>query len=434
MMICPGCKKETRSADFCQWCFVRLDPAPSAGEPIQPPIGVVVAAPNTPSTASKGVYNPMVPIVVPKSAPPPSIAGEFDLSPSAPARPPQPAIQQTQPVPAYPHPVQPATANPAAYNPVAPPLQASQPVGPYEQPLAVGSISGQPIPGSPLPGHAVVSGVPMPPPAGACAQPQPVANYLTQPVGGSPFAPPAQSETDKTRQVRMSLTGEVYEVDEPAIAPAANYLPPGGAAANYLPPGGMAPPLPMARSATGRFTPAAAGLPATAVTAGFVQQSLISGSASIGERWEKFLAISMPILAISILIIHFAPDAMIWIALADMFIFGLVQGATRSIPSYDEAFLDCSVVLLVCWLVGPLPGLVAYLIVGTIKQEWNTAILSVLGVHIVMRLVLAVAFESAADSFNLIPQFGFIPGASFVGVCCSFAGWILSSFFRPLDE
>jgi hypothetical protein len=91
-----------------------------------------------------------------------------------------------------------------------------------------------------------------------------------------------------------------------------------------------------------------------------------------------------------------------------------------------------------CYFLGPFGGLIAYGIVGAIKREWNGALLAILVGHLVTRFVFMIAFSQDADWLTVMPSFGSLMDPAkfiaFLPVCLSFAGWICSSFFRPLDE
>ncbi len=241
-----------------------------------------------------------------------------------------------------------------------------------------------------------------------------------------PIAAPQQTAT----RVRVALTGEVIEETVAMPAPAmAAPVPPVAA------PGTAHGPIPPARPSL-RST---AELPTHAVTAQMVRNELAQDTyVDPGERWEKSLAIIFPFLALSLLLVHFVPDALPWAAFADCFVTGLALGATGAIPSFDEAFLDCTAVLIVCYLCGPIAGFGAYLLVGMIKQEWNGALLAVLTSHVLIRLLFSFAFQDEAPLWmtvipyvNVISVWGFI---SFLSVALSFGGWMMSNFFRPMNE
>ena len=80
------------------------------------------------------------------------------------------------------------------------------------------------------------------------------------------------------------------------------------------------------------------------------------------------------------------------------------------------------------------PVYLVYFIIGLVKQDFNAAMLFLLLGHIVTRLVLTLAFATSGDSLSLIPQLMLMNVAGFLAICSTFAGWILSSFFRPMNE
>lgn len=177
-----------------------------------------------------------------------------------------------------------------------------------------------------------------------------------------------------------------------------------------------------------------AGLPPEAVSPQMLRAEAQQEETPWGERLEKFLAIGMPLLVASVLLVHFVPGAFLGTAFFVLFLWGLLMGATGAIEPYEEAFADCFVVLIVCYLLGPIVGLGVCFVVGLIKQEWNAAIILLLIGHLLARFVLALAFATSADPLSMIPQFSLLPSASFVAVVCSFGGWMMSSFFRPLNR
>ena len=74
-------------------------------------------------------------------------------------------------------------------------------------------------------------------------------------------------------------------------------------------------------------------------------------------------------------IVYFKPDLVAWVTFFDLFLVCIYMGSTAAIPSYDDAFKDVSGVLIVCFLFGLILGLVVYLIVGAIKQEFKALFL-----------------------------------------------------------
>ena len=206
---------------------------------------------------------------------------------------------------------------------------------------------------------------------------------------------------------RVALTGEVVEGPPPAPPMPTQMMPPQGYSSAPLP--------------AHAYSPAAIEL----------QFDQVSPA---GERWEKALAFCFSLVALSMLLIHFAPNAIMGVAYADMFLLMLALGATRAIPFFEEAMLDCGIMLAVSFLFGPIIALVLYLIVCAIKQECNGAIVALLIVSIVLPQLLAIPVRSSANSSNpflLLSLFGWL---SFFAVCVGFLGWLCASFFRPLNE
>ena len=263
----------------------------------------------------------------------------------------------------------------------------------------------------------------------------PMPNYLQQTA-----SMPAQ--TAPVAQPRVSLTGEVF--DDNVSQPVNIYAPPAApvvqTTASFAPPPLTAtqpvPPPPIPRSIHGARV-AAAQLGPSAVSAQFIERELEKSDISLGERWEKSLAIIFPLIALSMVLVHFVPDAYVYAALFDFFIVGLAMGATRAIESFDEAFMDCTAILAVSYICGPIAGIGAYVLVGLIKQEWNSAALFVLFGHIVVRAIFVIAYPDNIPWFSILPYFQMISVTgliSFCGTALSFGGWMMSNFFRPMNE
>jgi hypothetical protein len=224
-----------------------------------------------------------------------------------------------------------------------------------------------------------------------------------------------QQQTQTIR--RVSLTGEVVETTQ-AMAPQ-HY--PGGA-----------PAMNPARTVYGQM--AGAALPVSAHSAAVLNEQLKAEGPSSGERWEKALAIGLPILALSMLLVHFAPSAMLGIVFANMLVLPIVLGAVGAIPRYEDSILDCSIMLVVAILLGPVVALGAYLLTAMVKQECNGAIVALLAINILLKALFGIAFAPAIDTLSLAAMWGFLNWLSFFGVCLSFLGWLLSSFFRGMND
>ena len=278
----------------------------------------------------------------------------------------------------------------------------------HAMPLAAAAPSWQPVAAGPL--------------GGGVADALPPANWQ---------APIATAPAAAAPTVRVSLTGEVIEEAPPPMMPPS--VPGAPMPGGPVPPGAPIPPVGSAYSRPG-MPPV--GVPTSAIHPRFAEAMI--DSIDYGAAWEKILAISFPLIAISMLIIKFVPTSFMWVAFGAFFLVGLATGSSRAIETYEDAFLDVAAALFAIFFLGPFGGLLAYAIVGAIKREWNAALLAILVGHLITRFVFMVAFSQDADWLTVMPSFGtFMDPAKFMAflpVCLSFAGWICSSFFRPLDE
>jgi hypothetical protein len=255
---------------------------------------------------------------------------------------------------------------------------------------------------------------------------QPVAPpVLSAELGASPTVPPPLDTTQviapQAPRVRISLTGEAIPIDEPAVVPLASAPP--GTRQSYATP--IAPP---------RIANPNAGLPASAVGVALAQSVTRDRDApTLGARWELTLAIFLPIMALSVLLIKMVPASTLWVQFVDYFAVGLALSASSAIASYDDAFMDCVAVLVVCFVIGPAFTLVAYTIVCAVKQEWNAAIILLLLGDCVVALIVAVAMFSS-DSLVAVMMAGMGGLLRRFFVCATFAGWMMGNFFRPVNE
>ncbi len=250
-------------------------------------------------------------------------------------------------------------------------------------------------------------------------------------VGGRQGSQPldqTQAVAPPVIQRRMSLTGEEVEVavPPPSYAPPQAYQPPtqngAGRPPSVVPPGYSA----VRNLPSGAINPELMRM-GTTNDMGAVQNSPMA-------KWDKCLAMCLPVMLISIWIIHKSPANLPWITLGEMFLVALFMGASAAIPSYDDAFLDVGIFLVVCFFFGPLIALVVYGIVGAIKQEFNVAILSLLLGHLIVRFLNIYVALSVQDSITGMISAGVLGFVGMFAVCATFAGWILSSFFRPINE
>jgi hypothetical protein len=234
-------------------------------------------------------------------------------------------------------------------------------------------------------------------------------------AAGVQQAPTAQQAApiQQAPQVRISLTGEAVEAAPPA--------PPEAYGLARMPQPGAGSPL------------QAGALPLGAITPALIQ-SADAPEIAWGERWELCLALLLPLIAVCMALAHAATtyhSAVFLAAFGGLFFGGLILGATGAIPSYDDAVLDCSVVLVVSVFMTPILALVVYLIVCAVKQECNAAACALLGFNFVFALLLFMAYPL---TMIVLPILGILPWFATIGVVFSFAGWLVSSFFRPVTE
>jgi hypothetical protein len=290
------------------------------------------------------------------------------------------------------------------------------------------------------------SGQPAQPPAGQ-PQPAPMLNApaltdVTQrmPAPGGPM-PPA---SEPTRIMRTTLTGEVIEVTTPVAAPP-QFAPP---------PGAMSP------GAVPSYPPAGAAVTG-ARTAGQMrdQEWPQTREVSNGERFELFLAICLPLLLGSVLLVHAMPHLIMGALFVDLFVFSLILGATGAVPDYDDSatalrpialwlgalfvifflflFVGISLNFLnvipygnMIWVAS---ALVIYGVVGLVQQEWNIAIIGMLTLDLIVDGCLTRAALAGAAK---VPVIAWLTWGPLCRLCAAFVGmggWVLSNFLRPVE-
>jgi hypothetical protein len=264
-------------------------------------------------------------------------------------------------------------------------------------------------------------------------------NDVTQqmpPLGATSPAP------QPTRVMRTTLTGETIEVTQ-AMSPPQYPAPPGAhSAANSVP----------------TYPPAQAVVAGTR-TSGAVrdrhgaQQEI--HNASIGERFELFLAISLPILLGSVYLVHAMPGLLIYVMMGNLFLLSLVLGATGAIPGYDDAATEIRPVVVILGVLfvvflfigSPFSGLNgAYLnlvwvglalfvaaISGLFQQEWNTAVIGLLALDLVVDVCLTRATLAGGVKLPLMTYLAWGPLGRIFAAFLGMGGWILSNFLRPVE-
>ena len=262
-----------------------------------------------------------------------------------------------------------------------------------------------------------------------------------QPVGAGPLtgggqddlppanwqAPAAAPVAAAPANVRYSLTGEMIVEEAPPPVPP-------------LVPGGPAPPIVPGSPIPPGAYPGRPGAPVGVAPAGIHPRfaEAVLDTIDYGEAWEKLLAIALPMVVAALLIVKFVPTSFMWVAFGAFFLVGIATGSSRAIDTYEDAFLDVAAALFACYFLGPFGGLIAYVVVGAVKREWNGALLAILIGHLIVRFVFMIAFSQDAGFLTVIPSFGYVfdpeKFMAFLPICLSFAGWMCSSFFRPINE
>ena len=220
------------------------------------------------------------------------------------------------------------------------------------------------------------------------------------PPGAQPtvIMPPPAPAT----QQRVSLTGEV--IDVPIAPPPPQPGQPGG----YSGPGYYAEP----------------------------RRVIVDDSPPPGECWEKFLAFGFPILALAMLITRLAPNAVLWVALGALLLLSLAMSGTRAIPSYDNSVTECGIGLALAFFFGPLIAAIGLIVVGVIRQEANSAVISLLLLPVFLQIVLGFVLRSnpQAGAGSFVMLFGLFNVLGVFAVLVAYAGWMIGNLFRPVGE
>ena len=240
--------------------------------------------------------------------------------------------------------------------------------------------------------------------------------------------------TNPNMRRRVSLSGDVIE---DAIEPTQT-MPPqmGTMQTQAMPPRYPGQAAPYAHGGGAQQAPTLANpnaLPPGAFSAAAMDYQYSSEETSLGERWEKAMAFSLPLVALSLLIIHFAPGSFFMLAALNLFAIPIILCGTRAISSFDEAIVDTSAVLIMTILIGPVITLIAYGLYCAVRQEGNGAIFSILLLNLVIRYLFALVFATpdTASLLTLFSVFGLVP---FMGVFLSFIGWLVGGLFRPVSD
>lgn len=219
---------------------------------------------------------------------------------------------------------------------------------------------------------------------------------------------------------RTTLTGEVIEVQD--VAPAFAGLP-----GSY--------PQPNAINMPGRVPDPmfGAGLPAAAYSATMMAAVYNRKQLRYGSSLEQCLAFCLPILLASILLVHSQPELTPWVGLADMFLFGMLLGATRVFPKFKDAGSDVIVVLVLLYIFGPFITMVLYGGGCIARGECNAGVFVLIGTNFAVKMLLlysALASGPLTLSMVLMGLLGFI---NLITMIAALGGWLVSGYFCRLD-
>ena len=239
-----------------------------------------------------------------------------------------------------------------------------------------------------------------------CRQPM---NAAAPPPNAPQYPVPPQPGQTAPSGKRVSLTGEVYD-DLPAVPPA---------------------PPPMYASRTGDYAPS---LPSGAYTPQAFMNMDSDDLPTFGERFEKFLAMGLPVLAVCVLIVRYVPTSFLLVVLAACLILTLMLSGTGIVPQLGEEGRECVIILLVAFLLGPLLALGVYGILCLLRQEGSGGIAAMLAVPVVVGQLLGQTFRSSADTGMVIALYSLFGFMAFLPVCAAFVGWLVGGMFRPIGE
>ena len=240
-----------------------------------------------------------------------------------------------------------------------------------------------------------------------CRQPM---NAAAPPTPNAPQYPPQNPPGQNAPSgKRVSLTGEVYD-DVPATPPA---------------------PPPMYANRTGDFAPT---LPAGVYTPQSFPSEYADDLPSWGERFERFLAMALPALAVCILVVRYAPASFLWVVLTACLVLTLMLSGAGVVPQLGEEGREAMIILLVSFLFGPLFALVVYGILCLLRQEGSGGIAAILATPVIVTKFLALTFVHSADVGVFLSVFTLFGFMAFLPVCAAFVGWLIGGMFRPIGE
>lgn len=160
---------------------------------------------------------------------------------------------------------------------------------------------------------------------------------------------------------------------------------------------------------------------------------------SFGDRISKYMGTMLILLAVGMLVISAVPSIWLLLYLPLLFVSGLMMGTTRTIGYYEEEYTDVVILLGITAFVGPVCGTIALLVYGLIRSDLNIAALGLMASFFVIRISTGVAAHGWADTLGEVKTIRValeIIGwaIQLMPLCALFGGWMIASFWRPLNE
>ena len=242
------------------------------------------------------------------------------------------------------------------------------------------------------------------------------------------------------------LPAQTTQTMPPAYQQATQRLPPGAQSTVVMPP--PAPQTQQRVSLTGEVIEVSVAPPVAAPRPGQpsgysgpgyypeTRRAIVDDGLTAGERWEKFLAFGFPILALAMLVTHLAPGAVLWVALGALLLLSVTMSGTCAIPSYDDSVFECGIGLALAFFFGPLIAAIALIVMGLIRQEANSAVISLLLLPVFLQVALGFVLRSNPDAGmgSYVMLFGLFNLLGVFAVIVAYAGWMVGNLFRPVGE
>jgi hypothetical protein len=159
----------------------------------------------------------------------------------------------------------------------------------------------------------------------------------------------------------------------------------------------------------------------------------------LGIRIERYLGVMLLLLAVGQFAAHAYPQQWIWVLYPSILASGLLLGVFRVIGYYDDEYSDVLILLAISAFIGPLYATVAYLLIGLIRQSVNVSMLVLMASFFVFRTFIGGAAHGFMDTLGYLTMFRvnidpFVLVISLFPMACLFGGWMMASFWRPLNE